>query len=80
MKTALISIFTATLLGVLAFASGRSFSAADFLTILFSVGLVAWTVDQYSREPRILNLERPIRLPVSPRTVRVEAEVERLAA
>jgi hypothetical protein len=80
MKTALISLLTATVLGALAFASGRSISAADFLTILFSVGLVAWTVAQYSREPRVLNLERPIRLPIQPAGVHADTEIVRLAA
>ncbi|HVU18780.1 MAG TPA: hypothetical protein VHD32_17890 [Candidatus Didemnitutus sp.] len=80
MKTAIISILTATFLGVLAFASGRSFSAADFFTILFSVGLVAWTVDQYTREPRSLNFERPIRLPVAPKASKFQPESQRLAA
>ncbi len=64
MKTALISVLTATLLGIASLASGRPFDAADFTAILFTVGLVAWTVNQYSREPRPLLLARPVRLPV----------------
>ncbi|MDI1320422.1 MAG: hypothetical protein PSW75_09565 [bacterium] len=63
MKTALISLLTATLLGLASLASGRHFDAADFTAILFTTGLVAWTIDQYSREPR--ELHRPIRFPVN---------------
>ena len=62
MKTTLISVLTATLLGFASVASGRSFDAADFTAILFSVGLVAWTVDQYSRESRPLTKVRLIRV------------------
>ena len=75
MKTALISVLTATLLGFASLASGRPFDAADFTAIVFTTGLVAWTVAQYSREPRPLTRVRPIRLPVSVRaeTARVRA-------
>lgn len=64
MKTALSSVLTATLLGFASVASGRPFDAADFLVILFTSALVAWTVAQYSREPRPLTMARPIRLPL----------------
>jgi hypothetical protein len=63
MKTALISVFTAILLGFAAFAGGRPFDAADFTAIMFTTGLVAWTIEQYSRVPRAMTLARPIRLP-----------------
>jgi hypothetical protein len=63
MNTALTSIITATLLGFAALASGRPFDAADFTAIAFTTGLVAWTVAQYNRAPRSINLARPIRLP-----------------
>ncbi len=80
MKTALISVLTATLLGFASLASGRHFDAADFTAILFATGLVAWTVGQYNRAPRALSLARPIRLPirVNLRTTRVMTS--RLAA
>lgn len=65
MKTALSSLLTATLLGIASYASGRQFDAADFTAILFTTGLVAWTIDQYSRESRVLNVDRPIRFPAS---------------
>ena len=64
MKTALISVLTATLLGFASRASGHPFDAADFTAILFTTGLVAWTVGQYSRAPRALPIVRPIQLPV----------------
>lgn len=63
MKTALLAFLTATLLGLASLASGRHFDAADFTAILFTTGLVAWAIDQYSREPR--ELHRPIRFPVN---------------
>ena len=80
MKTALISVLTATLLGFASLASGRSFDAADFTAIIFTTGLVAWTIEQYSRVPRPLMRNRPIRLPlpISVRTGAVPAR--RLAA
>ena len=65
MKTALSSVLTATLLGIASLASGRPFDAADFTAILFATGLVIWTVAQYSRQPRNLAWERPIRFPVN---------------
>ena len=39
MKTALISVLTATLLGSASRLSGRAFDAADFTAILFTTGL-----------------------------------------
>jgi hypothetical protein len=80
MKTALISVLTATLLGFASVASGRPFDAADFTAIIFTTGLVAWTVEQYSRVPRPLVRSRLIHLPV-PAQVRSGAlPVRRLAA
>jgi hypothetical protein len=64
MKTALISVLTATLLGFASLASGRPFDAADFIAIAFTTGLVAWTLNQYSRVPRMLTMVRPLRLPL----------------
>ena len=65
MKTALISILTATLLGIASFASGRPFDAADFTAVLFAIGLVAWTISQYSCESRVLAPARSSRFPAS---------------
>ncbi len=78
MKTALISLLTATLLGFASYASGRSFDAADFTAIVFATGLAAWTVNQYGREFRPLTLAKPIRLPVTRNTP--AARPSRLAA
>jgi hypothetical protein len=80
MKTALLSSLTATLLGFAALASGRHFDAADFLAILFTTGLVAWTVSQYSREPRPLLRARPIRLPLPLKAQPVSVGTQRVAA
>jgi hypothetical protein len=80
MKTALTSVLTATLLGFASIASGRPFDAADFTAILFATGLVAWTIEQYSRQPRVLSLARPIRLPVNLGARHAPAQDSRLAA
>ena len=65
MKTALISLLTATLLGFASYASGRPFDAADFTAIVFATGLAAWTVNQYGREFRPLTQAKPLRLPAA---------------
>lgn len=80
MKTALISVLTATLLGIASFASGRPFAAADFTAIMFATGLVAWTIEQYSREPRVLAVNRPIRFPIRIGGSQAKAVGSRLAA
>jgi hypothetical protein len=80
MKTALISVLTATLLGFASLASGRPFDAADFTAILFSTGLVAWTVNQYSRGLRPLTVARPIRLSLPVRKSLVAPKTSQLAA
>ena len=80
MKTALISVLTATLLGFASLASGRPFDAADFLVTLFTAGLVAWTVAQYSREPRPLTRVRAIQVPLPLKAAPATAGVSRLAA
>ncbi|HET7535189.1 MAG TPA: hypothetical protein VFJ90_01950 [Candidatus Didemnitutus sp.] len=79
MKTTLLSLLTATLLGFAAIASGRSFDAADFFAIAFATGLVAWTIAQYSREPRSLSYAQPIRLPVATAS-RLATPARRVAA
>ena len=80
MKTALISVLTATLLGFASLVSGRPFDAADFTAIVFATGLVAWTVSQYSREVRPLLRARPIQLPVPLKARPVAISGHRLAA
>src|SRR5882757_6768565 len=77
MKTALISVLTATLLDVASLASGRHFDAADFTAIMFATGLVAWTIEQYSRAPRALTIARTFRFPTR---VNAKAPPMRLAA
>jgi len=64
MKTALISLFAASLLAVAFVLGGRPFDAANLTALLFSTGLVAWTVSQYSRTSRPLVVNHPIRLPI----------------
>ncbi len=79
MKTALISLFAASLLAIAFAAGGRPFDAANLTALLFSTGLVAWTVRQYSRTTRPLLVNRPIRLPAPLRTRAISASV-RIAA
>jgi len=64
MKTTLISLLSAALLGFASFASNHSFDAAGLTALLFATGLAAWTILQYSRQPRRLTLARPIHLPL----------------
>ncbi|MBA4137338.1 MAG: hypothetical protein C0518_08500 [Opitutus sp.] len=80
MKTALFSLLAATLLSLVSSASGRAFDAADFISVLFVTGLVAWTLEQYSRPVRSLTLARPIRLPASLGVRHIEKQAGRLAA
>ena len=80
MKTALISVLTATLLGFASLASGRHFDAADFTAIMFTTGLVAWTIDQYSRVPRPLSVTRTFRFPTRLAPRAAKAPAMRLAA
>lgn len=79
MKTALISLFAASLLAIAFVLSGRPFDAANLTALFFSTGLVAWTVSQYSRASRPLSVNRPIRLP-APLRNRSLASSARLAA
>jgi len=80
MKTALISLFSASLLAVAFALTGRSFDAANLTALLFSTGLVAWTVSQYSRVSRPLLVNRPIRLPLPLRSRSMGSPASRLAA
>ncbi len=80
MKTALISVLTATLLGFGSLASGRPFDAADYTAIIFTLCLVAWTVNQYSRVPRSLLRYRPLHVPAPVQSRVTAASVHRLAA
>jgi len=79
-KTSLISLLAATLLGLASVAIARPFDVADFTAILFTLGLVAWTVSQYSRESRPLLVARPIRLPAPILARPTSVPTRRLAA
>jgi hypothetical protein len=76
MKTTLLSFLAAALVG---FAS-HAFNSADFTAILFTTGLVAWTINQYSRQLPALTSTRPIRFPVAIESTRERQEEVRLAA
>ncbi len=80
MKTALISLLAATLLGLVYFASGRALDAADVVGALFALGLTAWTFAQYERAVRPLLLARPIRFPAPHGVRHGVTQVGRLAA
>ena len=64
MKTTLISLLSALLLGSAALASGRLLDAADFIAILFTSGLVAWTAAQYRTIPRLMHTTGCHHLPI----------------
>jgi hypothetical protein len=80
MKTVLISVLTATLLGFASLASGRPFDAAVLIPVLFCSGLVALTVMEYSRDLRPLARVRPIRLTSPLADGSTPSVVRRLAA
>ena len=80
MKTALISVLTATLLGFASLVSGRHIDAADFTAIMFTTGLVAWTIEQYSRTPRALTVARTFHFPARVNVSPAKAAAIRLAA
>lgn len=80
MKTALISLFTAALLGVASFASSHSIGAEELVSMLFVTGLVAWTVTMYSRKPHPLMLARPIHPPLKAEIHSFPVKSQRLAA
>jgi hypothetical protein len=62
MKTALISLAIATLLGLVSQITGRSFGAAELTSVLFVTGLLVWTFKQYSRQEIDLVKSCPIHL------------------
>ena len=64
MKTVLISLSTATLLGIASYVTGPSFGADELISILFVTGLVAWTFSLYGPKPRLLTMAEPIHLPL----------------
>lgn len=82
MKTALHTLIAASLLGLAFLASGRLVDAADLAVLLFSAGLVTWTISQYRRVPRALTLPSSgaVRLPVGPATPAAARGAVRLAA
>lgn len=80
MKTALISLFTAALLGMASYASNHSFGADELISMLFVTGLVTWTVTMYSRKPHLLAVSRPIHLPLKAEIHSFPAKTHRLAA
>ena len=80
MKTSLFALLTAAFLGLATYASGHTFDAADLTALLFTTGLVAWTLQQYAWQPRPLNLTRPIHLPRQRAPRPADADVAQLAA
>lgn len=53
MKTIVISLFAATLLGFATLMSNESVDAGVILAIAFATGLVAWTVSEYDNAERL---------------------------
>ncbi len=73
MKTTLLSLLVATLLGF-------AFGSSTFVALAFAAGLIAWTIAQYRCEPRALMLARPIHLPIKPTVGRLGGTTGRQAA
>ena len=82
MKTALISLSLATLLGLASYVSALSFNADQLISVLFVAGLAAWTITLYSRKPKSLTLRmtRPIHLPIKINDRDLSVRAHRLAA
>lgn len=80
MKNILFSLLSAGLLGLAYRFGGHSFDAIDFTAFLFATGLVTWTIEQYSRIPRVPLTERPIRFPGQLGSVPAPAKTHQLAA
>ena len=53
MKTTVISLFAATLLGFAFLTRNESVDAAGVVAIAFAAGLVAWTVSEYGHTRRL---------------------------
>lgn len=47
MKTALVAILTAAVLGLLAFLLGHPLVIVDYVIILFIMSIITWTFEQY---------------------------------
>ena len=82
MKTALISLSIATLLGLASYVSALSFNAEQLIAVLFVAGLAAWTITLYSRKLKPLNVRvpRPIHFPIKMNNRNLSAQTHRLAA
>ena len=80
MKTTLISLLTATLMGFAIQATGRAIGVAELTSIFFAAGLMAWTINQYGRQPAALIATRPIRLPLKLSVKHLAHQEHRLAA
>lgn len=82
MKTALHTLLLAALVGAGILASGRLLDAADLAVLLFSTGLVACTIAEYRRVPRLVSRSfvRPVRLPAGPAVRPGHRDAARLAA
>ncbi len=80
MKTTLITLLIAALLGLASYASGRSLDAGELISMCFVTGLVAWTATMYRRKPDPLVVSQPIRLPLRSEIHAFTEKPQRLAA
>lgn len=78
MKTVLISLLSATLVGFAFMTSVQPVDAADFISLFFVTGLVLWTLAQYGQQPRAISLNRVSRVQQAARPAVLQAT--RLAA
>jgi hypothetical protein len=82
MKTALISLSIATLLGLASYVSALSFNAEQLIAVLFVAGLATWTITLYSRKlkPLTVRVAQPIHFPIKMNNRDLSAQNHRLAA
>jgi len=67
-------------MGIASYASGQPVNAIHLISILFAVSLMAWTISQYSRQPRRLVTLQRFHLPARLGVQRLPPQVDRLAA
>jgi hypothetical protein len=67
-------------LGIAPLAIALFLTPVNFIALAFAVGLTVWTILQYSRVPRTLQLARPVHLPIAPAIVREKQQLHQMAA
>jgi hypothetical protein len=68
------------LLGITPLAIALFLTPVNFIALAFAVGLTVWTILQYRRVPRTLQLTRSLHLPIAPAVIREKRPLHRMAA